>query len=155
MSKLIKRRGFTLVEMMVVVAFIGILVTTMLINYQGTMKKARDDRRLADATSIKQAANMYADRTGSYPSTGGANYVCSHSTAGLGDCRPADCAGGGATTTWASLTTSLVDFINLGELKDPQLGTTDRCYRYRSNGGNCVIAYYSEAAGAAKTITCK
>jgi len=153
MGKSLKNRGFTLVEMMVVVTFVGLLATIMLASYRSTIKKSRDNRRIADVTSIKQAANMYADRTGTFPSTGGGT-VCSY-TGGGGSCAPGACSGGGAINSWTALSNTLVDFINLTELKDPQLGSANRCYRYRSGGGNCQITYYSETAGGDTTITCK
>lgn len=149
-----KNRGFTLVEIMVVVAFIGLLATIMIVSYQSTMKKSRDNRRVADALSIKQAANMYADKTEAYPSTGG-NNVCSSTGVGLGHCDPGECPGGASITSWSALTDVLIDFANLKEFKDPQIGSEDRCFRYRSNGNNCTITYYSELIGGDITTTCK
>ena len=59
--------GFTLVELLVVVAIIGILATVVVISYSGAQKKARDARRQSDMSTIEQALNLYYNDLGSYP----------------------------------------------------------------------------------------
>ena len=48
-----KQSGFTLIELMVVMAIIAILVTAGLSAYTGYIKKARDTRRIADTKAIE------------------------------------------------------------------------------------------------------
>lgn len=63
-------RGFTLIELMIVIVIIGILVTTLVPRITGTQGRARDTGRLADLNQISQAAAVYLDDFGSYPANG-------------------------------------------------------------------------------------
>lgn len=60
------RRGFTLVELLVVMAIMGILAGIVAINYQGYMKSARDGRRKTDLEQIRSALEMFRADCGKY-----------------------------------------------------------------------------------------
>ena len=60
-------RGFTLVELLVVVAIIGLLVTMVLINIQNSKQKARDVRRVSDINNIATALALYHNDNNAYP----------------------------------------------------------------------------------------
>ena len=52
--------AFTLLEMIVVVIIIMILATLIILSLGGVKKRARDDRRIADARTIGSALEQYA-----------------------------------------------------------------------------------------------
>lgn len=61
-------RGFTLIELMVVIAIIGLLSTVIAAPISQAMKKGRDSKKISDLHSIQIAANLYAqDHGGNYP----------------------------------------------------------------------------------------
>jgi len=60
------RKGFTLIEIMVVVAIIGVLSAVTVVNFQISQAKSRDFRRRADLESIAIAVRMYKDSEGGY-----------------------------------------------------------------------------------------
>lgn len=64
---MIKNKGFTLIELMVVMAIIGILVGLTLTAFVGSRKSARDGKRKADLEEIRSALEMCRTDTGSYP----------------------------------------------------------------------------------------
>lgn len=55
-----KSRGFTLVELLVVIAIIGILASLGFFGFQTAQKKARDAQRKNDLKEVKQALEAYA-----------------------------------------------------------------------------------------------
>lgn len=59
--------GFTLVELMVVVAIIGLLAAVVTVNVMGQGHTARVERTKADMRSIGDALNLYKIDTGVYP----------------------------------------------------------------------------------------
>jgi prepilin-type N-terminal cleavage/methylation domain-containing protein len=61
-------RGFTLVEMMVVIAIIAILTAIIVTNFSGAKGKARDAKRISDMGQIQLALELYFDRCNMYPS---------------------------------------------------------------------------------------
>jgi len=64
-----KQKGFTLLELLVVIGIIGILVGIGTISYQSAQEKSRDSRRRSDLKAISNALEQYyADNDGSYPS---------------------------------------------------------------------------------------
>jgi len=62
-----KQKGFTLIEILVVVSIIGILASIVLIGVNDARQKARDARRVSDLYQISQAIEMYNNATGKYP----------------------------------------------------------------------------------------
>src|SRR3989338_7327045 len=54
-----KKKGFTLLEMVVVVGIISLLVTTGFVSYSTAEKKARDSKRKTDLVEIQTALEQY------------------------------------------------------------------------------------------------
>jgi type II secretion system protein G len=67
-----KKKGFTLIEVLVVVSIIGVLSSTILSSLNTSQARARDARRLQDLKQIGNALNMYYADYGEYPQTNGA-----------------------------------------------------------------------------------
>jgi prepilin-type N-terminal cleavage/methylation domain-containing protein len=53
--------GFTLIELLIVIALLGFLSITGLSMFQGSQKRARDNRRKNDLGQIAKALEMYAN----------------------------------------------------------------------------------------------
>ncbi|PIP30022.1 hypothetical protein COU12_00655 [Candidatus Jorgensenbacteria bacterium CG10_big_fil_rev_8_21_14_0_10_54_38] len=71
-----KRGGFTLIEMLVVVAIIGLLSSVVVVGIGSAREKARDTKRIADLRSIQSyleanysSPNGYPDIATTYPSS--------------------------------------------------------------------------------------
>jgi prepilin-type N-terminal cleavage/methylation domain-containing protein len=64
----LNRGGFTLIEMLVVVAIIGLLSSIVVIGLGGARSKARDAKRLADVQQIINFAEVNYTPSGGYPS---------------------------------------------------------------------------------------
>ena len=62
-------RGFTLVELMVVIVIIGLLATIVVINVLPSGDKAKQVRAKADISTIEGALDMYKLQLDSYPTT--------------------------------------------------------------------------------------
>lgn len=60
-------KGFTLIELMVVITIITILATIGLISYQTVLKSGRDAKRQSDLRSIQSALEQYHNDQGYYP----------------------------------------------------------------------------------------
>ena len=63
----IKQKGFTIVELLIVIVVIGILAAISIVAYNGVTQKARDDQRISDARNIINAAASYQAEIGSWP----------------------------------------------------------------------------------------
>jgi prepilin-type N-terminal cleavage/methylation domain-containing protein len=66
--KKIKRNGFTLFEMLVVISIIAIMTATISLSFSSAQKKARDAKRMEDIKAIATAAEqMYSLSGFTYP----------------------------------------------------------------------------------------
>jgi prepilin-type N-terminal cleavage/methylation domain-containing protein len=81
---LMKKQGFTLLELLIVIAIIGILSSVVLVSLNNTRKKARDTQRKSDINQIVKAlqsyfleyvdlptTNLYGESTTTNPGSGG------------------------------------------------------------------------------------
>ncbi|MFA5991420.1 MAG: type II secretion system protein [Candidatus Doudnabacteria bacterium] len=70
------QKGFTLIEITVVVSIIALLASVLLVALNSARKKARDARRMADMKQITTALDFYYDTNGSYPNVSGNAVNC-------------------------------------------------------------------------------
>ena len=66
--KRIRRKGFTLVELVVVIAVIAILATLAVLGLNVYLHESRDSQREANVTVLAEALEKYYDTHGEYPS---------------------------------------------------------------------------------------
>jgi general secretion pathway protein G len=68
-----KSRGFTLLELLVVIGIIGVIVSLAAVAYSSAQRKSRDSRRQSDMKSIQSALEVYYSESSSpsfvYPDT--------------------------------------------------------------------------------------
>ena len=67
-----KSRGFTIVELLVVIVVIAILASITIVVFNGVQQRARDSRRDSAMNIIKKTMEMYKLDNGQYP------YACSN-----------------------------------------------------------------------------
>lgn len=75
MKHIFRNRGFTLIELMVVISIIGLLASTVLASLSTARSKARDTARLSEAHELMKALEIYRTKNGAYPCSGTA-MVC-------------------------------------------------------------------------------
>lgn len=59
--------GFTLVELLVVIAIIGLIAVVAMVSFNATRQKAREKKRKADVAQARKAFEMYQQHNGAYP----------------------------------------------------------------------------------------
>jgi type II secretion system protein G len=92
------KKGFTLIELLVVVAIIGLLATVAIITFSGARRSARDTKRMADLSRIRDALEMYYQENGFFPPSS-----CGY------DCNGYD--NSFDSTTWNALGAALQPYI--------------------------------------------
>lgn len=86
-----KRKGFTLIEMLIVVAIIGILAGAVLVGLGPVQRGGRDSRRIADLRQVQNGLELYFNKCGYYP----------------GGPAASGCTGFSQISGWSSLVNSL------------------------------------------------
>ena len=152
-----QKKGFTIIELIVVIAVIGILAGISIVGFKRYQADTRDARRSSSITSISEALEKYYDINGEYPS----------------------CSALSATGTSVSQTT--LKGIDQSTLVAPQASSSDtnsiKCtssgnvlnsggvdfFEYQGdNSTNCngsvscpqfVLKYKDESSGTVKTIS--
>lgn len=84
-----EERGFTLVELMVVIVIIGLLATVVMVNVMPSQDKAMATKAKADIATLEQAMEMYRLDNLAYPSgIDGLNALVSPPAGQPGSSRP-------------------------------------------------------------------
>jgi len=65
-----KRKGFTLVEILVVIGIISLIMTIILVGVSETRAKARDAKRWAEIKQLEKAIEVYGAMYGEWPGLG-------------------------------------------------------------------------------------
>ena len=123
------RRGFTLIEILIVVAIIGILSSVALVGLNVTRRKGNDARRIADLRQIQHAVELYYQKCNYYPGDAQSGP----------DCDP---RGGSLTPSWDALTSAVVGSdIGINQLPADVAGKE---YFYGSDGSGYVLGAFLE-----------
>ena len=62
------KRSFTLIELLMVIAIIGIIATFITVSVRSAQSRARDAKRVSDLEALNTAIQMYYRATGHFPS---------------------------------------------------------------------------------------
>ena len=67
MLKKYSQKGFTIVELLIVIVVIGILAALVLNTFSGAQKRARDTERVGDVNALATQLEVYYNDKGAYP----------------------------------------------------------------------------------------
>ena len=133
-----KQKGFTIVELLIVIVVIGILAAISIVAYNNVTQKARDDQRVTDARNIVNAAASYQAEIGTWPSAGQLTGYNTVSLSGSAKTRLEHASATGAT--------------------NPTDGTKDTFYRYVACPASGTqtgvrVVYWKEDGSSAQQLT--
>lgn len=121
-----KQKGFTLVELLIVIAIIALLSTAVTFAIQTVQARGRDARRVADMDQLVKALNLYLNENTTYPIS-----------------ATAICIDGSDLVTTALQGANIVQQPFVDPLYPDD---TNNCYRYQSDGigSTYSIRYFLE-----------
>ncbi len=73
MSHINKQRGFTIVELLIVIVVIGILAALVITTFTGIQQKARNTERTTDVKAMHGQVEAYFAQNGKYPTLANMN----------------------------------------------------------------------------------
>lgn len=125
-------RGFTIVELLVVIVVIAILAAIGTMAFSGVQERARNAQRAADVNTITKALEAYYVTEGHYPDAVGSTLLNAHwSTT--------------ADASWSKLRDALVP-VYISELPTEPIATTG--IDFRNNTAGYGYAYYANNGGS-------
>lgn len=141
MSTHFLKRGFTLVELMVVITIIAMLSAVLFVNFNEARMSARDKARATGLKELQLSLELYKAQYGRYPAAG-----CSAPAANFAGPGTAGASGFTACTNYivghAAGITFVPDFIS-SLPTDPKFeNEANRGYYYRSNGSSYKLMVY-------------
>ena len=113
--KKITQKGFTLIEILVVIAIIGVLSTIILTSLAASRIKSQDAKRILDKKQVLNALNLYYSSSGTWPPSAGGAWNCLGPTAET-------CYGGGYAG-FDSLVTDLEPYLSPLPTNNADVGT--------------------------------
>lgn len=111
-------KGFTLIELMVVVVILGILSTIGLSTFKNSQIRSRDAKRKSNLSSVQRAVEMYYNDYGAYPSSSADGKIVV----------------GGESIAWGSEFKDAKDTIYMKELPSDSTGSSQYCYLSSGSG---------------------
>jgi type II secretion system protein G len=132
----LKNKGFTLIELMVVIAIIGILASVVMASLNDARAGAQDSRRKLDLKSVKNSLEVYYTKNGRYPRE---NW-CDSSIGSAGVACPIASPVDG----WDQSSSFYIDFVINGgaELPVDPINNSDFYYYYEPTNNNYAQGYY-------------
>lgn len=73
MVSLKNKKGFTIVELLIVIVVIGILATLVIVTFTGIQQKARNSQRQTDINAVDSHIEAYYAQSGNYPTLANLN----------------------------------------------------------------------------------
>lgn len=138
-----QQRGFTLVEMLIVVTIILVITSVGMFSYSEASKRSRDTDRQADLRTLQAAVELYKQQNGQYP---------------VG-CRGAGAWSGQIGTQYACADGSNQYIVGLAPIyipvlpNDKHLNGTDSGYVYTTNTDRSVYKIEARKTVESETVT--
>ena len=132
-KQLNKQKGFTLIEMVVVIAVMGVLMGVAFRGFGTIQANSRDTRRIADLRNVQTQLELYFLRCGHYPT-------------GTTDCGAAQTVETGVLN-WTELTTRLSLVMPEGTPSERHPGHPLYEYRFGLRGQEYVVSAIMERRG--------
>jgi len=132
-----RSRGFTLIEVILVIAVLGILAGIVVVSYGNAQQTARNAKALNDMKAVEDLVEIYHSKNGTYPKTTDNTQANWKSVDVLTD---DNCENGSSQPDWIP---------GVGTLPQSQLpapkGADGKkgCYLYASNGSEYVISAWN------------
>lgn len=84
------KKGFTLIEILIVITIVGILIAIATSSYLTALKQSRDTRRKTDLEQIRQGLETYRSENGLYPESGNGSWKTNLTSGGFISAIPSD-----------------------------------------------------------------
>lgn len=117
------KRGFTLVEILIVVAIIATLASVALVGLGPVQRNGRDTRRVSDLRQVQNGVELYYAKCGYYPGAAQSS---------------SDCSGFSQASGWTGLSSALTG-STLGISKVPNDPRAGANYDYGSTSGTSYV----------------
>ncbi|MBC7512436.1 prepilin-type N-terminal cleavage/methylation domain-containing protein [Candidatus Saccharibacteria bacterium] len=142
----ISRRGFTIVELLIVIVVLGVLAAITVVAYNGTQTRANNTKTIQGVVKYVRAMHLYSVNNGTYPIE--ASYPCLGIHPGT-SCSvvggTGTCLGAGGASSQATFDTAIKSVLS-GNLPDMS--------SQNINCGTAIVrgAYYSPSTGKDASI---
>ena len=142
-----KPKGFTIVELLIVIVVIAILATITVVAYNGIQNRSKNTAVQSDIKQVQKLIEAYSALNGTYPSTGGLSQVYTDA-----NCSFAADSDGYKGLDWVpSLSGVTTQRLPQSDLASTGRGSGGGCYAYASDGAQYILTAWNAKRGGGTT----